>query len=43
MYHGVEICVTTCEGDTEDFWITIGLVQGFALIPCLFPSNGWTH
>ena len=36
MYHDVMICVWTCDGDTDDFPIKIGLHQGSALSPYLF-------
>ena len=36
MYDGVVANVRTCGGITNDFFITIGLCQGFALSPFLF-------
>ena len=36
MYHDVVICVQTCDGNTDDFPIKIGLHQGLALSPYLF-------
>src|SRR6266498_223783 len=36
MYHDVVTCVRTCDGDTDDFPIKIGLHQGSALSPYLF-------
>jgi len=35
MYDGVVANVRTCRGITSDFFITIGLHQGFALSPFL--------
>jgi len=37
MYNGVRTRVTTLVGDTDDFPIDIGLHQGSALSPFLFP------
>ena len=36
MYHDVVICVRTCNGDTDDFPIKIGLHQWSALSSSLF-------
>ena len=36
MYHDVVICVRTCDGDTDDFLIKIGLHQGLTLSLYLF-------
>jgi hypothetical protein len=36
MYRDVVTFVRTCDGDTSDFSIKIGLHQGSALSPCLF-------
>ena len=36
MYHDAVTCVRTCDGDTDDFPIKIGLHQGLALSPYLF-------
>src|SRR6266498_2244193 len=36
MYHDVVTCMRTCDGDTDDFLIKIGLHQGSALSPYLF-------
>src|SRR6266540_1175611 len=36
MYHDVMTCVRTCDGDTDNFPIKIGLHQGSALSPYLF-------
>ncbi|GJN32082.1 hypothetical protein PR202_gb20556 [Eleusine coracana subsp. coracana] len=36
MYRDARTCVRTCDGDTNDFPIKIGLHQGSALSPYLF-------